>query len=150
MEKKSIIIIIIALILVIIGAIAFTTFSNSSQITVGDATFEIPSGFHEGTLNSAGDVNITNGYDSVFIKVHNHSNITKAIKDYKKYKKENNQSVKVSTLNIDNIEVYKSTVTNESHTVHYWFVYKDKVYSIYTWGSENIDDIATDLIKSLN
>lgn len=149
MNKKSILIIAIALILVVIGFMAFTT-DNSSQVRVGDALFELPTGFHEGTPNSAGDVNITNGYDTVFIKEYNQSNITKCINSYKNYKKTTNNSVKLSNSSIGDTEVYKSTLANQSNAIHYWFVYKDKVYSIYSGkDSSNIEDIAPDLIKSL-
>lgn len=158
MEKKSIILIVIAILVVIGGVMAYNTFNNTTDDThvkVGDATFELPSGFHEGKTNNAGDVNITNGYDSVFIKEYDHGNVTKCINDYKKYKNNTNQTVKVSTVDINNITVYKSSIVNETNTIHYWFDYKDKVYSIYTWGgtdggSDNIESIASDLIKSLN
>lgn len=152
MKSKSILIIIIVVILAIIGVMAFTSSTNDgSQVKVGDATFKMPSGFHEGASNSAGDVNITNGYDTVFIKEHNTNNITQVIKEYKKYKHKENRTVKITNSTINNIPVYKSDVKNESYTIHYWFVYNDKVYSIYTWGGDsNFDSIATDLINSLN
>ena len=151
MEKKTILILVIGLVLVIIGGALFTTFNNNSQVSVGDAVFKLPSGFHKGQSNSAGDINITNDYDSAFIKEYETDNITKVIKDYKNYKNDENHTVKISNSTINNITVYKSSVTNETYTIHYWFVYKNKVYSIYTWGGgKNFDSIATDLIKSLN
>lgn len=150
MNKKSILLIVIVIIVVIGGVIAFTTFNNNSQVSVGNAKFKLPSGFHEGTLNSAGDVNITNGYDTVFIKEHNESNITKCLKDYKKYKRDNNRTVKISNFTVNNTLVYKTTVKNES-TIHYWFEHNGKVYSIYSWSkNNNFNDIATDLINSVN
>lgn len=155
MEKKSILMILIVVILIVtVGFLSFNQFTNSeNHVAVGDATFILPEGFYKGTPNNSGDINITNGYDTLFLKVYNDSNMTKHAKEYStnKHKQNNNSVVKFKNFTVGDVLVCKATVVNESSTVHYWFDYHGKTYSIYTWSASNkIDNIVTDLIKSIN
>ena len=141
MNKKSIVaILLIIILLLIIGFMAFNQFNNSeNQIKIGNATFILPDGFHEGTPNKAGDINITNGYD------------TKYTKQYVKNKQKNNISVHMKKFTVDDAVIYKSSITNKSNSVSYWFNYNNEVYSIYCWSAnKNTDKIVTDIITSLD
>ena len=153
MNKKSIVaILLIIILLLIIGFMAFNQFNNSeNQIKIGNATFILPDGFHEGTPNKAGDINITNGYDTLFLKECGKDNITKYTKQYVKNKQKNNISVHMKKFTVDDAVIYKSSITNKSNSVSYWFNYNNEVYSIYCWSAnKNTDKIVTDIITSLD
>ena len=50
-----------------------------------------------------------------------------------------------------NITVYKTTIVNQTHSIHYWFVKNNNGYSIYTWdGDKKTDKMVEDLIRSAN
>ena len=74
---------------------------------------------------------------------------TPFIKSYVNYSTTNGQFVSNSTLKINNILVYRFENSNAS-SIHEWFVYKNKVYTIYGWGNNpNFDGIAFELIESI-
>lgn len=151
MKKKSTFVILIIIVLIIIGTFTFSQLNNfENKIEVGNATFTLMEGFHKGT-DYMGDVNITNGYDTLFLKELKSNNITKNMEDYKILKEKENKTVNFSKFKVNNIEVYKSSSKTEITTFHYWFEYKNKGYTIYTWsGNSNTDKIVSDLIKTLN
>ena len=155
MEKKfGLIILIVILFLAIFGFMFFNQYNNAeNQIKVGNTLFNLPEGFHQGTANKANDINVTNGYDTLFFKECGDSNITKYIKEYKNYKHEENNTTidNINNFTVKNIVVYKSTVVNESSSIHYWFDYNNKTYSIYTWSANgNCDSIVKDIVNNLN
>ena len=155
MEKKfGLIIFIVILLLVIFGFMFFNQYHPENQIKVGNTIFGLPEGFHQGTNNTENDINITNGYDTLFFKECGDDNITKYINKYKKYihdKNNNTTVVKINNFTVDNILIYKSTIVNDSSTIHYWFEYNNKTYSIYTWsGNNNYNNIVKDIVKTLN
>ena len=126
--------------------------TNNNQVKVGAATFTVPEGFQVGSLNKHNDTNITNGYDTVFIKDCGNDNITKYTKEYAKYLKSKDNTTKVKTKNftVGDTVVYKVHAANQTSNLHYWFEYNGEIYSIYSWSaSDNTDKIVTDLIKSI-
>lgn len=147
MEKKYLLIIFI--LVVIIGFMGYVQFFQAEeQIEVGDVNFTLPNGFHQGTPNSQGDINITNGTVSIFIAKYDGTNVTPYINRYQDNVNKTNNTVSSSNFTIDDINVYKS-VNEGTGSKHYWFVKNNNVYSIYVWSDyENIDNIIFDLIKS--
>lgn len=149
-DKSKLLIAVIFILLIILGFIVLNQQVNNSknQVKVGATTFSIPNGFYEGSLNSDGDVNITNGYDTFFLKECGKGNMTKYIKDYKNYKNNTTKNMSITNFTVDNTLVYKSTMLNESYIIHYWFKHDGIVYSMYTWsGNKKSDTIVSDLIK---
>ena len=85
--KKKLISIILIIILVIVGLMVFYQHNDSkNQIKVGATSFTLPEGFYQGSMNDANDYNITNGYDTLFLKECGNKNISKYINEYKNYK----------------------------------------------------------------
>ena len=153
MNKKSIVIILVFIILLlIIGFMAFNQFNYSqNQIKIEDVTLVLPEGFHEGTPNKEGHTNITNGYDTLFIKKCGSDNINKYTKQFVKDKQKENASAHIKKLNIGDKEYYKGSITNKTNIARYWFDYNGEVYLIYSWtANKNTDKIVTDIISSLN
>ncbi|WP_406532112.1 hypothetical protein [Methanobrevibacter sp.] len=148
MEKKSILMILVILVLIFItGASASADFNT--QAKVGSSTFDLPNGFHTVDSDKSDLVNITNGYDTLLLKECGTDNITKYVKTYVKNLKEDNKTVKVKNFTVDDIMVYKSVVVNDTDNLHYWFNHDGKVYVCYTHnGNDKTDSIVKDLIKS--
>ncbi|WP_407453399.1 hypothetical protein [Methanobrevibacter sp.] len=149
MSKKSILIIII--VIIIIGFATYNQFynQNSDSIKVGETEFTIPQGYSEGILNTTGDVNLTNGSNSLIIKEYDDTDIQKHINDYINANKNRNYTTKISNLTVDKINIYKSNIVNNTNTLHYWFIKHDKVYTVVTWdGNKNTDGKVIELISS--
>ena len=152
MEKKSILMILVIIILVVvIGTFAFNlSTASNTQVKVGSSTFNLPDCFYEVNSSKPNVVNITNGYDDAYLKECGDKNITKYVKKYADDIKESNKTVKIKNFTVDNVVVYKCVVNN-TNKIHYWFNHDGKVYTCYTYkGSNNMDDIVTDLIKKSN
>lgn len=148
MEKKYILIIIIIIVLIAIPlAVIYTDSSN--QVQIGSNTFKLPQGFKVVDSSKSDVVNITNGYDTIYLKECGDNDITKYVNKYVKDIKDNNKTAKTKNFTVDNVIVYKSTVVNNTHTIHYWFEHNGKVYTCYTYdANKNTEDIVTDLIKN--
>lgn len=137
MERKKVIIILLLLIggIAIIGGIlAF----NPNSIEVNGTYFTLPEGYRC-TANDTYTI-ITNDTDTLYINCYNTDdikNITDSYVDYHKTK--NNISVNISKTKFNNNEVYKSTMA-DPHIIHYWFVYNDKVYQIYSQTATSTTD----------
>ncbi|MBE6489638.1 MAG: hypothetical protein E7Z83_02140 [Methanobrevibacter sp.] len=149
MEKKHYILIAAIIIILLIG---FSVFNGSlnfqKEVKVGNSIFTLPNGYTEGSVNSNGDINLTNGTNAIFIKEYNES-INSCVDAYKNFKTKNNYSIKVQEFNIDTINGYKSTISNESNT-HYWFSYNNKTYCIYSWDeNNNLDTTVIELMKTV-
>ena len=140
--------------MVIVGLMVFYQHNDSkNQIKVGATSFTLPEGFYQGSMNDANDYNITNGYDTLFLKECGNKNISKYINEYKNYKNRgtDNKSVILNNFTVNKIVVFKSTIVNESSNFHYWFNYNNKTYSIYTLnGNSNSDNIVKNILNSLN
>lgn len=149
--KKLIILIAVLLIALFIGGFYITGgLSTQEQIEIGNNTFTLPSGYHEGHSNKNGDMNITDGHYSVFISA-SKGNINKIIDGYANYISNTNDSVIISNYSVNNIVVYKGIAVNKTNLVRYWFEYNDTVYTVYTWTKNpNIDSIVSELINSIN
>lgn len=149
MDKKTSLIIILAIIILI--SIGFIFYSNQkNQVEIDGDTFNLPNGYFKGDLNPLGDVNITNGTNSIFICKYPDDKINKYINQYKIDVENNNQSIKLSNFTVDNLNVCKSENTNNGAN-HYWFIKDKHVYTIYSWDvCPNMDRIVSDLISSMN
>lgn len=148
MYKKLLAILAIVLIL-IVGFCAYEGLSNQ-HFKVGSATFDMPKGYHEGTPNYLGSVNITKANHTIFFTEYNDSNVTKHINDYKKLiLKDRNQTVVISNYTIGGNLIYKGVVKENPTVMHSWFVKNNKTYDIYTWdGDDNLDNIVINCIQS--
>ena len=71
MEKKTYLIIVLIAIIIVMGITFLNPLTQpEGKIKVGEVNFELPDGYYEGNLNKLGDVNLTNGTNSIFIKKH--------------------------------------------------------------------------------
>ena len=145
MEKKSITIII--LVIIIIGCFIFYEENYlKDHAKLGTAYFEIPNGFHE--VNTPNIINITNGTHSIFIIEHKDNNIKNAIKEYKKMK--SNSSMNITNYSLGNITISKSNIVTEPNSIHYWFINNNKLYEVYTWtGNSQTDFLVNQMISSM-
>lgn len=150
MEKKTILIILIAIFLLIFISFMGYTYIAKEKVTVGSVNFTLPSGFKEGIIDGEFDANITNGTHAIYINEYNDNNISKFIDEYKNEHNAKNESVLIFNLTIDGKTIYKSS-NNVTNANHYWFIENNKTYSIYNWGyTPNMDNIVFDLIKSMS
>ncbi len=149
MKIKILIILLFILIMLAFGFLVFNQFyPQEDHILVGDVNFTLPPGFHEGTINSIGDVNITNGTHTLFIAYYNDNNITKYVQMYTNGSNQTNYTYSISNFTIDDIFVCKA-VNDQGGAEHFWFVKNNHVYSVYDWEKyDDIDRIFFDLIKS--
>lgn len=150
MEIKKIIgILIIVLIIIICGVTLFNSFNN--DVTVGNTTFSLPNGFQNAGFTDSGNVNISNGYESIYIHEFDDNNITKHVNEYVNDRIENNFTSNLTNFTVGNKVVYKTVIINQTHSMHYWFINDNKTYSIYTWdGIPKMDQIVSDLILSIH
>lgn len=149
-KKSNFLILVIVLLVVVIGFMAYSNFFQEKSVHVGDLNFEVPKGYHEGVLNHLGDVNLTDGSHSICIGKYSDDNIQKYVKNYVNERTKNNDTIKQSTTTIDNQQVYKAENKNTGAT-HYWFVSNGKVYTIYSWDKvDNMDEIVSNLVKSMH
>jgi len=149
MDKKWIAVIVI-IILLVAGLIAFYSFSNqSNKVKVGSATFKTPDGYHVEDSKDKNVTNLTKGNKNIYIKEYNDKNVKKYINSYVSQSKKNNKTVKISNFTVGKTTVYKSNLDNSS-AVHYWFVKKNKTYTIYSRDKNpEIDSITIKLIESV-
>lgn len=151
MKKQYIISIIILVIVVIaIGYFALNTVADNS-INVGSAHFKLPDGYQVDNNNTQeGVVVITNGSNKIYLSTCEGKYASRHINSYLNQTAENNQTASNSTLNINDLLVYRYFNNNRKST-NYWFVYNDQVYTIYNWVYDpNFDGVAVELINSIN
>ena len=147
MNKKYTIIIIVILLL-FIGFAEYSKMSNEKKvINIKGTNFTIPDKYYKSGLNENGDINITNGTNSLFIGHYNETKKKKHINDYFNYCTSHNQSATFSNLTIENIIVYK-TVINQNNFKTYWFEKNNQTYLCYYSVKEHNNLIFT--IKSDN
>ncbi len=151
MKKSSILsIIIIIILLLIIGFFIYERNYKPDYIQIGTSEFEIPNGYQEGKINKLGDVNLTNGTNSIFLSVKNNTNINKESNSLKEYFENLNETATVQNLTISNKPVCKLTVSNDTLSSFYWFENNNEVYYIYNWdGINNMDSIISKFITTM-
>ena len=149
MKKKLLIILIILLVIAFAGYFVLNNSSNNI-IKVDSVNFNMPEGYHiDKNQSNNTDIAITNGSNVIHISSLDGKYATPFIKSYVNYSTTKGQIVSNSTLKINNILVYRFENSNAS-SIHEWFVYKNKVYTIYGWGNNpNFDGIAFELIESI-
>lgn len=148
MNKKSIVLICVILI-IFIGFLAYTNFTNQNDLKFNKTTFHLPDGFKEKGLTVSGDRNVSNGYESIYFHEYNNNDINNYVNNYIHERNESNFTAILTNFTVDNTTVYKTTIVNQTHSIHYWFVKNNNVYSIYTWdGDKKTDKIVEDLIRS--
>lgn len=150
MNKKWIVIVCI-IILLAAGLFAFYSSTNQQkEVKIGEATFQLPNGYHVVDSDDKNVTNLTNGTNNIYIKEYNTKNIKKLVNSYVNQSESNNKTVKISNFTVGKTLVYKSNLKN-SGTVHYWFVKNNKTYTIYAWNKNpEIDSITTKLIESIS
>lgn len=151
MKNRLKIILIAIVIIFVIGAVGYTQFHNHETILVGKAQFVLPQGYTHGTTNEFGNINITNGSNTIFITEYPDGDLNKHMMDYINYKKNNNFSVDIKNLTIDNLNITKVVVLNNNKTVvNYFFVKNNVAYDISSWDSNNkMDSTVVELINSI-
>ena len=151
MKKTNIVLgLLIIIILIVIGIVVYNNSIEKDQIQIGNTIFSMPEGYSIKQSNET-EANITNGFNTFFISKCNNNNIKKLIDDYKTLKEEDNCTIHESNITINNLIVYKATVTNDTSYVHYWFNYNNETYTIYTWdANKNMDEVISDLINKSN
>ena len=144
MKKTRIIILIMAIILIAYGSLML--FGNNVDIGESSSHIKMPKGFN--TLNTGQNCiiisNLTSNYTISVIP-------NETIEDlYQQYEiKHENDSVSVSTLNIDNIKLEGwDLIVNDSliHT-NYFYEKNGITYQIYPSGDYNLDTII-EIVKS--
>lgn len=148
MNKKIVVILIICLL--IFGGVCYFDVFNQNGLKVGVTTFNMPKGYHESGVNDAGELKITNNdNNTIFLSEYSDDNIDQYVYSYRKYNGEKNNTVFLKNFTVDNVFVYKSDLINDTNNVHYWFVYNNHTYMVYSWdGNVKMDSIVFDLIKS--
>lgn len=139
----------ILIVIIMVAIVAFFAFGQSAfaegNVKVGDVSFAVPQGYHEGELNSLGEVNLTDGNEEIFIAECDGDDVKSVIDEYKS---NTTASISSSDLTVDDISVYK-TVNDKSGSEHYWFAKDGKVYTVYVWkGHGDVENTIFDIIKS--
>lgn len=147
MKKNTMIAIIIILIILglIIGG-GYLFFQKN--IKVGDAYFSLPDGYE--CIANGKYANITNDNESyIIIQNYDTNDIDNVTKDYVNYNKEHNITINITKVKAGDYTVYKSAMKSNPDIVHYWYVYNNKVYEIYTRSANSqIDDIINNMIQT--
>lgn len=145
MNKKIIAIIVVVIAILILGFVFYT----QNTVKVGDVYFAVPDGYH--VVDEADYVNITSG--SNYMCLHKHlsdKNINESIKDFVKYKKKGNDTLKFSKFTSGDITITKSLSSKDPKIFHYWFEKDGKTYHAFTWaGNQNSDSFMTNLVSSM-
>ena len=151
MKKTHIVLcLLIIIILIIIGTVLFNNSVEKNQVQIGNTIFSMPSGYSIRQSNET-EANITNGFNTIIISKCNNNTIQKQIDDYKTLKEKDNNTIYVTNITINNLIVYKATVTNNTSYIHYWFKYNDETYTVYSWNAnKNMDEIVSELINKSN
>lgn len=150
MKRKTVIIIILIIIMaLILGCLIYNGFFNE-KIKVGNSYFILPNNYMVSDVNSAGDISIAKGNDSIYIGNCEKDNITEYVQEYiKSIEKKNNQTAVMNNFTINNISVYKTT-NMDTGANHYWFANNGEIYTIYTWNNvSNADMICKELITKM-
>ena len=124
------------------------TKATQETVRVGSANFILPEGYTMGVPNNYGDVNITNGDISFFLLEYPDSSLQKHVDDYQESIGEN-QTLSISNFTCpNNMVVVKAVNDQHPNTVHYWYVYHNKTYSVYSWDYGKLDNTVKELIQN--
>lgn len=149
-NRTSLIILIVVVLFLIAGFVGYTFFFNQNQVEINNVVFTIPDGYHQTDAVKDKEINMTNGNNSMILLKCTTLGIQKNIHDYQKYKSNRNSSTQISNFTVNNITVYKVSVVNDTGTLHYWFDYDKKTFSVYTWdANKNCDDFVFQLVSSI-
>lgn len=146
---------IICLCVIIILCVSFIIYhvnysNNKDSVKIDHTYFTLPNGYYK--LNSGDNfLNITNGTTELYLYCFNDSDIIGHVENYTKMKNKDNITIEKSQFTINNTEVYKSYVKNETQVCHYWFVNDNKVYEMFTWhATPNTDKIVEKMVGSIH
>lgn len=143
--------IIIALLIILILFFAYWYICyDYNNIKVDNNYFSVPKGYT--ATDNGTTIIITNGVNSIFLSnhAHNNMNVNSSISQYVQSKEsEYNDSVDISSFDVNGGKLYKSTIQNDSVTYHYWFDDGNTVFLAYTWsGNSDTDSIVKELFNS--
>lgn len=147
----------IILLIIILGVLAFifNGFSFSNSCNVGEAFFDLPSNYQlDSTAIQHKEgyvvVNITNGKNIISIIEYEDGDLEEVFQNYSNKRNNENYSLEVSNLTIDNNLVIKSVKYTDYKNVHYWFAKNGRVYEIFSWDTdENFEKNVEFMIKSI-
>lgn len=151
---------IVIIVLLIIGAFLFvksddlfannSSIDNSSQFQLGSYAFSLPDGYNvKNTTN--GSVKISNGYNTIEMLCHDNKNVKKFVNNYISKKENESKQVNLTNFTVKKTVVYKTTLSNDTGIVHYWFKKDNSTYTMYSMdANKNTDKVITQLIKSMN
>lgn len=147
MKKSHIGIIIIIIIFIVLGAVLITNM-NTHIGTHSKSTIKVPESF---TINKTAEHSIvlSNEKSNFTIREVTNGSMKSIIDDYKK--KYENDTVEVSSFNVDGIEVKGLNLKINNHSVHtnYYYEKNGIIYHIYPDGDYDMN-ILDELIKSTN
>ena len=107
MNRSSIIAILAVLVIACVAGFLFFGGSfGGDVIKVGSSEFKAPEGYHQGAPNKLGDASMSNGTNEIYLTELNGTDVNVHIKGYQDYIKTQNQTIKVSNMNIDNVDIY--------------------------------------------
>lgn len=156
MDSKKIVFGIIFLIIFLVAlAFVLNAFSFSDNCNVGEAFFELPSNYEldSTTILHKDDyiiLNITNKKNVISVVEYKNGDLQKVFSDYTQRKQNENISLDVSNLTIDNIKVIKSVNNADAKNVHFWFEKNGRVYEIFSWNADdNFEKNVESMIKSM-
>lgn len=153
MNKKNIFIGVIIIFLILSSLLII---SINDKFNVGSTYLDLPKGYQVDSSSIAhtyeySTVNITNGENVISIYKYNDGDLSSHIDSYTNVKNRENHTLIFSNITINNINVEKSVDKNNSHIVHYWFLYDDNVYDIGTWDYDSyFDENVHLMINSIN
>lgn len=149
MNKKTVLIIMIAIILLIfVGSFVFN-WTTQKEVSVGATNFTIPSGYYEGNSNE-NITNLTNGKETIFITEMD-ANLNDAVDSYENYLTNKNYSSMRSNFTAEGNIIYKITNLNSTNDVRYLFENNNHTYALYSWNENpKLDSIIFDIVEDIN
>lgn len=148
MDKKSLILIAVCIIVFAFVALTYAGFFNHDEsVQVEGMNFKLPEGYKYVGVNKYGYQTATNGLDSIYFDCYDDKDISKHIKEYKNDCDSKNKTYVTSNFTTNGFDVYK--LVDSNNATHYWFVHGDRTYTILTWKEVfQVDDIVKHLIES--
>ena len=148
MEKKSLILIIVCIVVFSFVALTYAGIIDLGEnVQVGEVKFKLPEGYKNMGVNKYGYKTASNGLDSLYFDSYGDKNVSKYIKEYKEDCISKNKTFKISNFTTNGINVYK--LVDSQNATHYWFKHGDKTYTILTWKEVfKVDDIVKNMISS--
>lgn len=150
MDNKSKIILILTVVIIILCSI-FIFHQDSQKGEIGNTYFDLPNGFHEKKIQS-NHVNITNGDVALLFTEYgeNITDINVVVNYYITTKKNESLKCDLNEKMMNNTKVYKTTISNNTNIMHYWFIKNGRIYEISTHnGNSNTDNIVQGIINSM-